>query len=63
MKTALKQKAKSKTLNNKGRIRPVILGLILIIAGLFLDHLFWQMGVIILIIVFIEGYYHYPPLN
>jgi hypothetical protein len=48
---------------SSGRIRPFVLALIILIAGLLLDKWWWHVGVVIMIVLFVEAFYHYRPLD
>ncbi len=59
---SLKWNSKSKKfwqLQKSGRIRPFLLALIILITGLWLDKWWWQIGMITIIIIFIESCYRY----
>lgn len=38
-----------------GRVRPAVLGVLIVIAGLLIEKSWWQLGVVILIAVFVEA--------
>jgi hypothetical protein len=43
-----------------GRIRPFVLGLVILVAGLLIQKWWlWQIGLTILIVLFIEAYFRY----
>lgn len=46
-----------------GRVRPVVLGLVLIVAGLLLEQWWWQLGAVLLIAVLVESYFRYVTLD
>lgn len=53
-----------KNLNNQnGRIRPVWIGLAVIVAGLFINKWVVWAGVGVLVMVFISAYFHYRSLS
>jgi hypothetical protein len=49
-------------LTTSGRVRPVMVAIILIISGLFFDKWWWQLGAIILAVVFVEASIRYRTL-
>jgi hypothetical protein len=42
-----------------GRIRPAVLGILLVTAGLLFENNWWQLGVLILVVVFVEAAMRY----
>jgi hypothetical protein len=42
-----------------GRVRPFVLGLLVMIVGVFMEKWWWQLGLMIIIAVFVESYFHY----
>lgn len=50
-------------LNRSGKVRPVVLGLIVIISGLAFGREWWVWGIVILIAVFIEAAIRYSQMN
>lgn len=49
--------------SDAGRIRPVVIAFILIIAGLVFHQWWWKVGGIILIIVFVDAVLHSPRMD
>lgn len=50
--------------HSHGRIRPLLIALILLIAGLVWKDWMWQIGVVMVIALFVEAFYHYrTPKN
>ena len=54
---------KIKLVSQKGRIRPFMLAVIIIAAGLSMDQWWWMVGLGIIIVLFIEAYYRYRTLD
>ena len=50
-------------LGKKGRVRPTVLGIIILASGLMLNQWWWQIGAVLLCVVFIEGFYRYRSLD
>ena len=50
-------------LQSSGRIRPFVLALVILIAGLLLQKWWWQIGAVIMIVLFVEAYYRYRTLD
>jgi predicted RND superfamily exporter protein len=46
-----------------GRIRPLILGILILILGLWMDRWWWRLGALIIVVVAVEGYYRYRSLD
>ncbi|MBL7671758.1 MAG: hypothetical protein JNM39_14825 [Bdellovibrionaceae bacterium] len=42
-----------------GRIRPLVLAVIILLAGLLLDKWWWQIGGILVLVIFVEAFYRY----
>lgn len=53
----------NRDLKMSGRIRPLGIALIVLIAGLLLDKWWWQLGIVIMIALFIDAYNRYRTLN
>lgn len=45
--------------DHSGRIRPFVLAIVLVLSGVFLKQTWWQIGVVILIAMFVGAYYRY----
>ncbi|MFN8791916.1 MAG: hypothetical protein ACK5Y2_10730 [Bdellovibrionales bacterium] len=52
-----------RVLQISGRIRPFVLALIILVAGLLLDNWWWQIGVVIMIVLFFDAVYRYRTLD
>lgn len=52
-----------KKLSQLGRIRPFVLGLTLLILGIVFDKWWWGIGLLIIIVLFIEAYFRYRPMD
>lgn len=50
-------------LQSSGRIRPFVLALVILVAGLFLEKWWWQIGAVIIIVTFVEAVYRYRALD
>ncbi len=46
-----------------GRVRPFVIGVLLLISGLLMDKWWWKVGGIILLIIFVQASYRYRPIN
>ncbi len=46
-----------------GRIRPFVLAVIILSAGLLLGKWWWQIGGVLLIVLFVEAFYRYRTLD
>lgn len=46
-----------------GRVRPLVIALVLIAVGLILDKWWWQIGLTILVVLFVEAFYRYRSLG
>ncbi len=49
--------------SQRGRVRPFVLGVIILAAGLVLDKWWWQIGGVLLTVVFVEAFYRYRALD
>lgn len=47
----------------KGRIRPVLMGFLLLIVGLAFDQWWWKVGGIIVIVVFVDSVLRSPKID
>lgn len=58
-------KIQKKNIKNQfGRISPFVLGLVILITGIWLDKgWLWQIGLTVITVVIIEVIYHYRALN
>ncbi|MFZ3230214.1 MAG: hypothetical protein WA160_08415 [Pseudobdellovibrio sp.] len=45
--------------NIVGRVRPLVLGFLILFTGLILDKWWWKIGGVVVIVVFVESIYHY----
>ena len=50
-------------MRNSGRVRPLVLALVILVAGLLLDKWWWHVGGVIMIVIFIEAFYRYRTLD
>lgn len=48
---------------SQGRIRPVLLGLAVLTVGLLAEKWWWQLGALILIVVFVQALVRYVTLD
>lgn len=56
----LNSKLKTTSENSKsGRVRPLVLAILILVAGLWMDQWWWEIGLIILIVIAVEGYFRY----
>jgi hypothetical protein len=46
-----------------GRARPLVLAITILAAGLLLDKWWWQVGGVLLIVLFVEAFYRYRTLD
>lgn len=46
-----------------GRVRPLVLALILLALGLVFDRWMWQIGMILIVVLFVEACFRYRSLN
>ncbi len=46
-----------------GKVRPFVLGVLIMLSGLLLEKWWWKVGGIILIVVFVEAAYRYRTLD
>jgi hypothetical protein len=46
-----------------GRIRPFVLALIILVSGLILQKSWWQVGLVIMIVLFVQAFYRYRSLD
>lgn len=56
-------KMKSILVRASGRIRPVVIGLIVLVAGLLMHRWWWEIGAILLIVIFVDAYFRYVTLD
>lgn len=52
-------KTKKNLWKTYGKIRPLFLALLILVSGLLLDSWWWQVGMAMLVAMFIGGYYRY----
>lgn len=50
-------------LNQYGRIRPFMLGLLILVLGLSMGRWWWQVGLTIIIVVFVDALLRYRTLD
>jgi hypothetical protein len=63
MKRKIKNLFSELSKSNRGRVNLLIVALIIIVSGLIMNKSWWQVGFVILIVLFVNAYIKYTTLD